>query len=136
MKKSKKVLSILLSLVMMFSIIGGSTISATAATTFKSGPYYVNKNFLATKLGGRGSTSYSGATAEYLVAMIVTTKVNKNGTKINPDMDDAYAYNTTSSGVAKVSCSGTTNRYTKVTCTHGAKYPGYSETASNSSESF
>lgn len=135
MKKSKRLLTIILSLIMMVTIIGGTTISVSAAT-FKSGPYNVTKTFLATNVGGRGSTSYSGATAEYLVAIITTTKVNQNGTKITPDMDDAYAYNATSSGVAKVSCSGTGNKYTKVTCTHSAKYPGYSETSSNSSQSF
>lgn len=135
MKLNKKLISFLLALTMIFSVIGGSVINASAAT-FKSGPYNVTKTFLATNVGARGSTSYSGAKAEYLLAIIVTTKVNKNGTKITPDMKDAYDYNTTSSGVAKVSCSGTTNRYTKVTCTHGAKYPGYSETASNSSQSF
>lgn len=135
MKLNKKLISFLLALTMIFSVIGGSVINASAAT-FKSGPYNVTKTFLATNVGARGSTSYSGAKAEYLLAVIVTTKVDKSGTKIKPDMDDVYAYNATSSGVAKVSCAGTTNRYKKVTCTHGAKYPGYSETASNSSQSF
>lgn len=135
MKLSKKMIAVFMSLVMMCGVIGGTAISASAAT-FKSGPYNVTKTFLATNVGGRGSTSYSGAKAEYLVAIITTTKVNQNGTKITPDMDDAYDYNTTSSGVAKVSCSGTGNKYTKVTCTHSAKYSGYSETSSNSSQSF
>lgn len=135
MKQSNK-LKALISIALVIITMTTSVITAYAYPTFKSGPYNVNKIFLATTQSGTGGTEYNGASAEYIGAFIVAAKVDKNGNGLNPDMKESYAYNAKHSGGAKISCTGTSNKYTKVTCTHGAQYKGYSLTSSNSVKSF
>ena len=67
----------------------------------------------------------------------MTTKVDKNGKQITPDMDSSYCEPGTDSGNAGVGIKvGSGDRYKKVTSTHGAKFKGYAEQAKNLSESF
>lgn len=67
----------------------------------------------------------------------MTTKVDKNGKQITPDMDSNYCKPGTDSGKAGVGIKvGSGHRYKKVTSTHGIKYKGYKEQAINLSESF
>ena len=134
--KKNNMLRVLISIALIVLTMTTSVITAYAYPTFRSGPYNVDKILIATNQGAIGATAYDGATAEYLLAIVVSTKEDQYGNRLTPDTKDSYAYNTKHSGGARISCTNTSNKYIKVTCTHGAKYRGYAETSSNSSKSF
>ena len=90
----------------------------------------------ATSIAATAKTT-SNKSAENLQTFVVTTKVDKNGKQITPDMDSSYCEPGTDSGNAGVGIKvGSGDRYKKVTSTHGAKFKGYAEQAKNLSESF
>lgn len=134
MKKTKKLLAVLLALAMVAPI---GTLTAYAKTgTFKVGSYTVTKTLNSISLSATAKTT-SSAKAEYLTVVVMGRKVDHNQNFIALDMDDAYDYNTTSSGQAGISVgsvsSGATSKYyyETVTSSHGAKFTGYKEAASN-----
>ncbi len=134
MKLSKKMIAVFMALLMTLS---SGAITAFAITgELKAGSNVATKTLTPTSIAATAKTT-SNNTAEYLETIIVTKKVNKNGTQITPDMNSSYAYNTKHSGNAGVSVgSGSTDRYKSVTSTHGAKFTGYSEVAGNLSKTF
>lgn len=149
MKSSKRITALFAAVLMVITMFTG-TITAFATDefnenaedivlsmetfgaypTFKSGGHDVNKILIVSSQMASSGTSFSGAKAEYLVAITVASQYDKNGNKGKLDTKDSYAYDAYHSGGAKITCSGT-NRYKSVTSTHSAKYKGYAETASN-----
>ncbi len=132
-KKSnlKRGLLVFLCAVLMTSFIGAFP---AYADSFQSGGHTVKKFFVPTNTSCTGGTT-ADYTAEYLVAILTSRRVNSSGDLVKPVMDDATSYNTKTSGRAYIS-SGSGYKFKMVCCTHGAKYPGYSETSSNSVKNF
>lgn len=136
MKLSKKIIASVMTLIMIMSL---GVLSANAANhigTITCGSNKATLTLGATSIAATARTK-SNKTAENLQTFVVTTKVDKNGKQITPDMDSNYCTNGTDSGAASVGIKlGSGDRYKKVTSTHGAKFKGYSEQAKNLSESF
>ncbi len=136
MKLSKKIIVSAMTLIM---IIPFGVVTVNAANHNDSiicGSNTASLKLTATSIAATAKTT-SNKSAEHLQTIIVTTKVDKNGKQITPDMDSSYCKPGTDSGTAGVGIKvGSGDRYKKVTSTHGAKFKGYTEQAKNLSESF
>ena len=136
MKLSKKIIAGVTTLLIIMSL---GTFSANAEVHKEKitlGKNVATLNLTATSIAATARTT-SNKSAESLQTFVVTTKVDKNGKQITPDMDSNYCKPGTDSGKAGVGIKvGSGHRYKKVASTHGIKYKGYKEQAINLSESF
>lgn len=125
MKKSKRILSILLSMVMVFGAIGASGINAMAASSVSktySVKAFVNTytaklsaNLTTTKLT---ASTYYESKAKYLVTVGIATRTDKNSNgNYNTDMDDASMTNVTGK-TASITLSSGSKRYSKAFTEH------------------
>ena len=128
MKNSKKVLSIILSFVMMFSVVGASGLSAMAANSVSktySVKAFVNTytaklsaNLSSTEL--KASTYYESKAKE-LVTFGIATRTDKNSKgNYNTDMDDSSMTNVTGK-TASITIKSGTKRYSKAFTEHAIK---------------
>ena len=136
MKLSKRIIACVLTLIMIMSFGILSVSAANHNDSITCGSNVATIKLTATSFAATARTT-SNKSAEHLQTFVVTTKVDKNGKQISPDMDSNYCKPGTDSGSAGVGIKvGSGDRYKKVTSTHGAKFSGYSEKSKNLSESF
>lgn len=136
MKLSKKIIACVITLIIVMSLGILSVSAGTHSDTITCGSNVATLKLTATSIAATAKTT-SNKSAKYLQTFVVTTKVDKNGKQITPDMDSSYCKPGTNSGNAGVAITvGSGDRYKKVTSTHGAKFENYDEKSKNLSESF
>ena len=128
MKSSKKITSIILSLIMMFGVVGASNVNAIAANSV-SKTYSVKAfvNSYTAKLDAKvTSTKLTASTyyenkAKELVTVGIATRTDKNAKgNYNTDMDDSSMTNVTGK-TASITLNSGSKKYSKAFTEHHIK---------------
>ena len=132
MKKSKRILSIILSLIMVFSVVGGSTVNAIAATKsdykdLKFGRIYARATIssVSSHVGSAITVSKDKKTEfYYLYAAVFGNRCNKNGDNIKYVSGSGKTGNnaiTTNTDILPIIPGTSTDYYAKIASAHIAQ---------------